>query len=104
MSRTGPPSRRPSRRSRDVAPEERSVVREFGRSVGQEQPNRRIRQRRKPPNDGTEMSLADKVALVTGGSRGIGAAIAQSLAEAGAAVGLCARHLEAAVGVAKALE
>ncbi|HSD52159.1 MAG TPA: 3-oxoacyl-[acyl-carrier-protein] reductase [Candidatus Methylomirabilis sp.] len=50
------------------------------------------------------MSLAQKVALVTGGSRGIGAAIANGLSEAGAAVALCARHLEAAVSVAKAIE
>jgi 3-oxoacyl-[acyl-carrier protein] reductase len=50
------------------------------------------------------MSLAEKVALVTGGSRGIGAATAHSLSEAGAAVTLCARHLEPAVRVAKAIE
>jgi len=41
-------------------------------------------------------SLAGKVALVTGGSRGIGRAIAQALGEAGARVALTARTDEAA--------
>ena len=41
-------------------------------------------------------SLAGKVALVTGGSRGIGRAIAQALGEAGARVALTARTQEAA--------
>ena len=42
-------------------------------------------------------SLANRVALVTGGSRGIGQAIAATLARQGADVAICSRHVAEAV-------
>ena len=45
----------------------------------------------------SEMELAGRVAVVTGASRGIGAAIAQRLASAGALTVLAARSVEASV-------
>ena len=47
--------------------------------------------------------LAGKVAIVTGASRGIGAAIAKLLAEEGASVALCARNLAACEATAQAV-
>jgi len=49
------------------------------------------------------VSLQGRVALVTGGSRGIGVAVAQALASAGAALAVCARNGEAAAATAAAI-
>ena len=50
------------------------------------------------------MGLEGKVALVTGGSRGIGRAIALRLASDGADIALCARNVEAAQSVGREIE
>ena len=51
-----------------------------------------------------EISLRGKTALVTGASRGIGAAIAKSFAEAGAQVMLCSRKEESLRAVAEQID
>ena len=51
----------------------------------------------------SERELEDKVAIVTGGSRGIGLAIAQSLADAGARIAVIGRNGERAKQAAAAL-
>jgi NAD(P)-dependent dehydrogenase (short-subunit alcohol dehydrogenase family) len=48
-------------------------------------------------------SLGGKVAVVTGASRGIGAALASALAHAGAAVGLLGRDAQALAATQAAL-
>lgn len=50
-----------------------------------------------------DLGLTDKVALVTGASRGIGAAIAQQLAREGCRVAICARGKEALEALAATL-
>ncbi|GAB4583837.1 SDR family NAD(P)-dependent oxidoreductase [Nocardia sp. IFM 10818] len=53
--------------------------------------------------NGTTTGLAGRHALVTGGSRGIGAAIAQRLADSGARLTILARDLDAAAKTADSL-
>ncbi len=53
---------------------------------------------------GGRRSLAGEVAIVTGGSRGIGRAIVELLAREGAAVAFCGRDAEAGVQAARELE
>ena len=66
-------------------------------------------ERRRPRDDEFEMPslrLDGRVALVTGGSRGLGLGIALTLAHAGADVALCARtreDLENGAGLVRAL-
>jgi NAD(P)-dependent dehydrogenase (short-subunit alcohol dehydrogenase family) len=51
-----------------------------------------------------EKPLAERVALITGASRGIGLAIAKTLAALGARIGLCARDPQRLAGAAAELE
>jgi len=51
------------------------------------------------PSSGVDLELTDKVAVVTGASKGIGLAVVQELAAEGAKVVAGARHLESLAGI-----
>ena len=54
--------------------------------------------------DVSDLQLKGKKAIVTGASRGIGRAIAETLADEGADVAICARNVEGLVAATKDLE
>jgi NAD(P)-dependent dehydrogenase (short-subunit alcohol dehydrogenase family) len=59
-----------------------------------------------PTHDREEVSmeLSSKVAMISGGSKGLGAALARRFAEEGAAVSLCARHADELEAVTSEIE
>jgi 3-oxoacyl-[acyl-carrier protein] reductase len=75
------------------------------KSLSENQTTKQNQERIKYMSNNNGQKLAGKVAVVTGGSRGIGAAIAKRLAAEGATVGITyAKGADAAASVVKAIE